>query len=697
MNVKKKFLLLLSLLLASLLCFTACFGSEYRNSKEEQKEDFVPILRFAVTSDIHIRSYDTSKSAQDYQSHAILEHFCESVYAYSGSQSYDKLDAIFFVGDFAQTGYDDEFEDFFSTVNTYAKEGTLVRAVLGNHEFRATRYDDGTNKDDRYSNTSIAATYEKYMSYGDYDEVDAHLLVGDYHCIILNMDRYSDYVKFSPEKLEWLEKRLKIAAADDPTGEKPIFVFQHMPASGTVNGIQSGGDKALRKVLNQFPQVVDFSGHSHRPITDPRSIWQEEFTAINTGGLAYLSLPLFMNGSYTSVRAMDNSGTWASTTSEEEIRNAGLYYFVEIDAENRIRLVLYNLHTDSVESTIMLGNTATQKSLGTFESRKEASALPVYSENAAVSAGFIGKNRAILSLPQASCTDGVNSYRVELYQGTTLVQTTYRLSCNHLGAAMPARISAPLEDLTPSTSYTAKVFPVSTWGKDGAPLEYSFTTAAEGNLRPDVFSAVFSANGSAENEITGEGLLAYNSPNVYYDSTLGRYVASFDGTNSYSFAPMYDTYKAITDGFALETYVYIDPRATSTICPIGHMQSGGFGLQIKNGELQFLVYTGSKAYERATASMIFGEWVHIVACYDGESIALYLNGVKAGETEASATQWTAPIGGAQYLVLGGDATHASYVGTSFSPCKIAVASIYSNALTDAEVGSIYQAQVLPQQ
>ena len=682
---KKRFLLFPLILFAIVFVLSSC-----KDQPAEPTDDFIPVVRFAVTSDVHIRSYDTSKSPQDYQSHAILEHFFESVYAYSESQTYNKLDAIFFVGDMTQTGYDDEFGDFFDIVNANTKEGTQVRAILGNHEFRATRYDDGTNKDDRYSKTSVAATFEKYLAYGAYEEADAHLLVGDYHCIILNMDRYADYSKFSSSRLEWLERRLKIAVAEDPTGEKPIFVFQHVPASGTVNGITSGGDTALREVLNKFPQVVDFSGHSHSSLTNPRSIWQEEFTAINTGGLAYLSLSLWMDGKSTTVKAVDNNGAWEKTSSESEIRNGGLYYFVEIDASHQIRLVMYNLYTDSVEKIILLGNVS-EKSIGSFEERKAASEAPAFAQGAKISSIFIGKNRAILSIPQASCADSVASYRVELYQGETLLQTTHRLSCNYLGKAMPASISAPLEYLSPETAYTVKVFPVSEWRKDGTPIEYSFTTAGADDLRPDVFSVRFHTDGSATNAVTGEMLDAYEAPTVYYDGTLGRNVASLNGTNSYVFTPMYDTYAAITDGFTIEACLYLDAYTTSTLYPLGHMQSGGFGLQIKNGELQFLVYTGNKAYERASAPMVYGNWVHIIGRYDGESISLYMNGEKVSEVAASSAEWTLPTTGARYLVIGGDATHQSYVGASFSKCKFSAVSLYSTALTDAEIRAIYQA------
>ena len=687
MRTKIRLTLLFSLSLVALILLTGCFGSK---PAEEEEEGFVPVLRFAVTSDVHIRSNDPKKSAQDYQSHAILEHFCQSVYAYSDSQKYKNLDAVFFVGDITQTGYDDEFEDFFQIVNQYAREETEVRAVLGNHEFRATRYDDGTNKDDRYSKTSVAATFEKYKEYGDYEEVNAHLIIGGYHFLVLNMDLYADYEKFSDESLDWLKAELKIAAEDDPTGEKPIFVFQHVPPSGTVNGIKSGGDSDLRKVLNDYPQVVDFSGHSHRPVLDPRSLWQEDFTAINTGGLAYMSIYLVGNSTYTSVRAMDHSGAFSSTSSETEIRNAGLYYFVEIDAAHQMRLVIYNLYTDAVEKIVWLGG-ATERQIGTFESRKEAAEAPVFDNGAQLSPILIDKTRALISIPQASCEDGVSNYRVHLYHDNTLLGVTYRLSCNHLGAAMPTSIPAPLDNLQPATTYTVKVIPIGCWGKEGKPLTYTFTTKdTSAPALPDVLSVQFDTNGQAINAITGEALLAYESPSVYYDNEIGMNAASMNGSNSFVFSSMYDTYPAITNGFTLEAYVYVDKYSSSTVCPIGHMQSGGFGLQIKNGELQFLVYTGNKAYEYASATMHYGEWIHVVGCYDGQTISLYMNGEKVSETKASASAWTLPTSGAGYLVLGGDATHASDVGTTFSKCKLAAVALYSNALTDAQVLARYQ-------
>ncbi|MDR0869455.1 MAG: hypothetical protein LBN39_01535 [Planctomycetaceae bacterium] len=39
--------------------------------------------------------------------------------------------------------------------------------------------------------------------------------------------------------------------------------------------------------MNQYPQAVVFSGHSHFPIGNPRSIYQNKFTSVNDGSTTY--------------------------------------------------------------------------------------------------------------------------------------------------------------------------------------------------------------------------------------------------------------------------------------------------------------------------------------------------------------------------------------------------------------------------
>jgi len=74
---------------------------------------------------------------------------------------------------------------------------------------------------------------------------------------------------------------------------KPFFYFQHPHPLGTVFAGDSWGEDRgdSTRTFADSPFATVFSGHSHRPITDGRNYWREEFTSIGTGTLSYLCMP----------------------------------------------------------------------------------------------------------------------------------------------------------------------------------------------------------------------------------------------------------------------------------------------------------------------------------------------------------------------------------------------------------------------
>ena len=74
---------------------------------------------------------------------------------------------------------------------------------------------------------------------------------------------------------------------------KPFFYFQHPHPRGTVFAGDSWGEDFgdATRTFAGHPFATVFSGHSHRPITDGRNYWREEFTSIGTGTLSYLCMP----------------------------------------------------------------------------------------------------------------------------------------------------------------------------------------------------------------------------------------------------------------------------------------------------------------------------------------------------------------------------------------------------------------------
>ena len=271
-QLQKIFHRTLSILLIGVLLLGCIPGNIFAaENAQNTTEEFVPIVRFAVTSDTHIRPASDPLNGYDQ-----LAALMDSVYAYSEAQSYNKLDGLFFVGDNSNRGAQSEQTYFFNYVNEHAKEGTVVRAVLGNHEFYANGYDYAGD-----------AGPQEFMKYSGYDAVDFHLELSGYHIIMMSMNKYKTNSYFSDTKLAWLKQEIEAAIVADPN--KPIFVMQHQAPYDTMKGSTgTSSDKNLRNLLDNYPQVINFSGHTHVSMSDPRCIWQDTFTALNTGSLAYL-------------------------------------------------------------------------------------------------------------------------------------------------------------------------------------------------------------------------------------------------------------------------------------------------------------------------------------------------------------------------------------------------------------------------
>ena len=71
----------------------------------------------------------------------------------------------------------------------------------------------------------------------------------------------------------------------------PFIYTQHDHPKNTCMGAWAWGhdNGTATRVLSQYPNAVVFSGHSHYSLTDERSVWQGEFTSINTSSLKYSS------------------------------------------------------------------------------------------------------------------------------------------------------------------------------------------------------------------------------------------------------------------------------------------------------------------------------------------------------------------------------------------------------------------------
>ena len=632
--------------------------------------EFAPVVRFAVTSDTHIRPSSDPLNGYDQ-----LAALMESVYAYSEAQPYNKLDGIFFIGDNTNRGAQSEQTYFFKYVKEHLKEGTAFRAVLGNHEFYANGYDyDGD------------AGPAEFMKYSGWDAVDFHEELDGYHIIMVSMNKYASYSYFSDTKLAWLKQEIEAAIADDPN--KPIFVMQHMSPYDTMKGSTgTGSDKKLRNLLDHYPQVINFSGHTHVSLSDPRSIWQGSFTALNTGSLAYLNLPIM--GVTNSGKGLDKEGGWSSSAGNQGDRNGRLYYMVEINAEHTVRILTCDMYTNAVICEPYIIDSFDPAEFKYTPARKAAAEKPVFGADDSLQIVTNNYKNAQVLIPQATCKDFVQSYRVEVYNGTTLEQTIYRSSCVNFGSAVPEFIRAYIPNLQPETAYTVKVYACSSWELDSEPLVTTLVTCADSDtLQADVLDVTFHTDGTATNAVTGEVLDTYGSPSVSYDAELEQNVASFDGVDDgYAWWGIGNWYDVLSESFTLETFVYFENKPAKAMNILSNMQSAGAGLQYKtDGNLYFYCKAGEGDYIGPNGSVAVGNWAHLVGTYDGTSVRFYINGAQVAKADASGAL-TIPDYMARVMGIGADSAVNGL--ENFFNGKIASAKIYSEALTKTQIETLF--------
>lgn len=248
---------------------------------------YTPVLRFVSASDVHIYP-DPSWSEGRF------ERLFRDAYAYAEGQEYDRLDAVILNGDLCERGKPEEYERLMDVIRENANtEETKVVASFAGHEL--IYYEDFGKADESID----------YITGYTGNDACTHLEINGYHFIVVSNTRDSSQMIPEGYDNEWVAEQFEIANADD--SEKPIFSFYHHPVQDTVLGsfelnevfgnLEVGWnpyntfDKTeppYMDVLDNYPQTVQFSSHSHSAIANSMIISQEGYTHINTGATNYL-------------------------------------------------------------------------------------------------------------------------------------------------------------------------------------------------------------------------------------------------------------------------------------------------------------------------------------------------------------------------------------------------------------------------
>ncbi len=271
----------------------------------------------------------------------------------------------------------------------------------------------------------------------------------------------------------------------------PFFYTQHAHPKDTCFGKWAWGhdDGSSTRALSPFPNAVAFTGHSHYPLTDERSIWQGAFTSINAGSLKYASLDY-------SLRENMEENVMSGYGGAKSVRPHGLPTLNTHDSRHGMLVSVFDDHV-AIErrdftSGLSLGDDWVFP-LPTAESKPFA-----YAEHSArrVAPEFAPGAKVRVSTDREDAENGrwidisfsaaksvdrcrVFEYEVSLVlveDGVDLVQIQRRMMANdyHLPEAKAGkggRMSFFMRELPLKGHYVASIRPIECFGKKGEAIE----------------------------------------------------------------------------------------------------------------------------------------------------------------------------------------------------------------------------------
>ncbi len=683
--------------------------TEESGEQEEQPvRDFdKPVLRFLVTSDIQ------PKDAEKMGNQRIKELIRQSYERANNDPEYNEIDAILIAGDLSETGSREDTTLFYNALTEYLdKEETQVLAIMGNHENYDLRWETGVDslsgEQRNEANAYIAENSRKLFEefYGEfveydtgetYDYLNLHVKINGYHFIGISSDWENRWAyDYNSDTVSWLRTELAKAVAEDPS--KPVFVFGHVGEVDTIAGTESalGNDKgsnSIGSVLQQYPQVVFFSGHSHYPIASEGSVHQKYYTSLGTGSIT----------DATTIKVNGQSIRYTGTT------DVDMYYMIEVDQYGNVRIKTYDIsENEQVWKEIDLSAPFNSTKNFTYTEGRFDEMDVIFDADAQLEITGLTKSLVSFQFPQAN-PYLENGLSAALYYATVedvsgnIVASAY-MGDDWFNYTNDKNVTGTLGGLSPDTEYTLKVYGVNSKytkvlndgdGKaiySAKPLVQTFKTAASPGdpLTPDILNINIDAENEKVSDISMNEMTATakGSPIFKYDDTIDRNVIILSDGATIKLSDYVDDALAMSYGFTIEAYFSIDefPEATAGN-PIASLQDGGFGFEaLSDGTVLFQANNGS--YQKITKTMEQGLYYHWVCVYNGSTLTAYVNGNKLGSIACNGPL-TFQADSGKVVYLGSD-TNAT--GDSEKPvdCSIAITRIYSEALTAEQANILWE-------
>ncbi|NDV93863.1 hypothetical protein D0T84_02880 [Dysgonomonas sp. 521] len=410
------------------------------NPKIEIAPVVIPVLqkrttypRFAVISDTHFGLFSDSKERV---SRALKNMTSKS----------PQLDAIFVVGDLTNSSRLSEYDELIQVFKENVPKTTSVFYMLGNHDHA---WHDGN---------PVSIFMNKLKQ-----PINQYIKIKGFPFITISLRGAYDNYFYTQSEIDFLSDSLEDASQKYPG--RPIFVFTHAGVLNTVYGTGSSegwGVNDLSSILHKYPQVILFSGHSHFPVSDPRSIHQGYFSSVNVGNTSYSEIEAgFTEGVHPPGNEMITEGIIATTKENLDVEMERWDTFR--NEEILPRWIVKAPHNGTAF---------------TYANRTGGS-NPSFSSGDKPAISNITANACVVSFPQATDDEVVHHYIVQILNGNGEAYKTITIfSQFYLNSETPDPLDVNISGLESGTKYTIEITAVDSYNnKSGKISSAEFTTS----------------------------------------------------------------------------------------------------------------------------------------------------------------------------------------------------------------------------
>ncbi|RWS40333.1 acid phosphatase [Bacillus mycoides] len=642
---------LMGLLMVFVLAFVS-FPWSISVKAEEKKQEKVPSEKkivFPVVSDVHIKDNETDGMFRWKRAIEQLNSIAP------------KQDAFVIVGDFTDTGSVKQYDRFMQVYNDNANKDAVRMNSLGNHDY--------------WNGLSVEGAQKRFLEKTGMESIYYHKVVKGYHFIVMSPENETTHGYYSDKQINWLKEEMVKAQKDDP--EKPIFVFLHQHIKDTVYGSQEWGTKDSAKinaVLKEYPQVITFSGHSHYPLDDPRSIHQKDFTSVGTSSVSYMEV--------------EGGKVQGNIPSESRALSQGL--LVEVD-DKEVTINRRDFHTNSWTGEPWKIQLPSKKETFTHVEDRDKE-KPSFTKDAKLSVSNVTENAATVTFPQAVDNLLVHSYRVQAKDKQTgEIKNKLLAFSEFYRDPVPKELTFTLAGLDGGKSYTLEVVAIDSFGNESAqPLTAEITTKKD-NIDPnvkvpkaDVFDVNFLDGTFKDNSPFGTKGDVKGNVSIEYDKALKTNVMKLSGkVNTFGYLPFSAAQKEkVANSFTLETVFSMNEIRGQGI--LQNTESGGIGFESTgNGYVELWAHIGG-SYKRVGVQLEANKTYHLTGTYNGSEVAIYVDGKKVNSQPAQGKVYHPNVP----FALGADPDSNGNGGIPLNG-QIALAKLYSKALSSSEVLAAY--------